>query len=253
VHLPAAPTTPAGRQLRGSAFATAVSTGGTAAASSSAAGNATVGTAAAAKEGGTAIAHQAATNGTHFQAVLAAGNHTEVVEQHGSPVPQADQRPANATTSWEDAAPCPATATILNATVKDESGRVWGWNPANNESCAFKRPVYDLYDVAPRCPANVPRESGVRDESGRLWGSSGNVSCTFEVWCVERGAVSAVLQDPCARLADCLTLCALLCCAALLRAGAQARQSQHAPCGGRPARRGHRCCRQHHRHTAPDG
>jgi hypothetical protein len=163
-----------------------ISYGGTAVAESQASGNATVVTGALATNNGTAIAQQSATSGTHLKAVRANGTDVTVTKKHSNNG-QATQPPTpkdehNATRpDWDAASACPVTATNVNKTEKDDEGRLWGWNPANNASCAFKAPVYDLYDYAPVCPDSVPRESAVLDESGRPWGWFANVSCTFQV------------------------------------------------------------------------
>lgn len=79
--------------------------------------------------------------------------------------------------------PCllPAVCVAAANSVKDDSGRLWGWH--NKSSCAFKQPTYHAgvtWDAAPACPPSVPVITAVVDHSGCRWGWHNNASCAFK-------------------------------------------------------------------------
>jgi hypothetical protein len=114
--------------LAGDAIAVSTSDGGTAISASDAKNQASVKTTAVGLQGGTAVATQSASEGTHEVTTVAIGNDTATVERHDVPTKAKEVKGKDAT--WEDAPSCPFPPTPSNS-VKDKLGRRWGW--ANNK------------------------------------------------------------------------------------------------------------------------
>lgn len=116
--------------LAGDAIAVSTSDGGTAISSSDAKNQATVKTTAVGLQGGTAVASQTASEGTHEVTTVAIGNDTATVEHHDIPDKSKATHSKGKSDTWETAPSCPFPPTASNS-VKDKVGRRWGW--ANNK------------------------------------------------------------------------------------------------------------------------
>jgi hypothetical protein len=119
---------------------------------------------------------------------MAVGNTTTIVAQHSDD-------------SWELAPACPFAPTSTNS-VKDRSGRLWGWS--GGKSCTFKAPVYDLWFSAPACPPSLPQDSAVKDKSGRAWGWFNGTSCAWRVRVATQAAAGPLAVAHRGLLQDCV-------------------------------------------------
>ncbi|GFH10386.1 uncharacterized protein HaLaN_05689, partial [Haematococcus lacustris] len=107
----------------------------------------------------------------------------------------ADGRPMY---DWMTAPVCPGTPTPLTAEY-DNSGRLWGYNVAGGQSCAFKSAagmsmplaaatsdknsaaIAPTWSQAPACDYKLTDTNGVPDSFGRRWGAHADGStCAFK-------------------------------------------------------------------------
>lgn len=83
--------------------------------------------------------------------------------------------------AWDAAPACTAAPTAANS-VRDNSGRLWGWE--NQASCAYKSgstPLYS-YGTAPGCgPTATKAAYRTKDATGSVWGWEDGHSCLFRV------------------------------------------------------------------------
>jgi hypothetical protein len=92
--------------------------------------------------------------------------------------------------TWSNAPTCEGAPSTSNS-VYDRSGRLWGWSPQDQRSCAFRgsrlqlpgeanKPVL-TWQTAPACKGAPTAMNSVKTRAGEIWGYEDGQSCAFRI------------------------------------------------------------------------